>query len=369
MTLHDPEITPQQNTEQTPHSTPCPPYLFEEHRDAPFFSGWYRFTAPPPPDVPASAEARHHFRSTRTTSRTLLLLVFLVVVALPLSFLSGPPPLPFFFFAFALLALAISLNRVGQPLLASILVVALCEIGLLGGILLAPEATPVATFDLLALPLLLTASLLSRRWVFGVALLNGLFTVVALVGGLHATGTLVIQPLLLQGVVMMAALMWMRDLTRARARADRAEVIARLEHDLATHGQLVATQKQQMEEGLQQVIETHLRVAGGDLTARIPFEQTHVLWQLAGLLNTLLAHHQHARQAEEELQRTRTAMDEVVRDLRNARQYQHALTTAQTRTILDALMQELQSPAPPAGAEHLSQGKGFMVEPTQNKVR
>ena len=358
MALHDPEITPQQHTEQPPHTTPLPPYLFEEHRDAPFFSGWYRFTAPSPPDVPASAEAQHRFRSARTTSRTLLLLVFLVGVALPLSFLSGtPPPLPFFSFAFALLALAISLNRVGQPLLASVLIVTLCEIGLLGGILLAPEALSVATLDLLALPLLLTAALLSRRWVFGVALLNALFTGVVLVGTLHATGMLVLQPLLLQGAIVAAALMWMRDLTRARARGDRAEIIACLEHDLATHGQLVATQKQEVEEGLQQVIETHLRVAGGDLTARVPFEQTHVLWQLAGLLNTLLAHHQHARQAEEELQRTRTAIDEVVRDLRNAKQYQHALTTTKTGTLLDALIHELQSPAPPAGAEYHLQGK------------
>ena len=43
-----------------------------------------------------------------------------------------------------------------------------------------------------------------------------------------------------------------------------------------------------------------MRVANGDLTARVPFDETHTLWQLSGLLNTLLIRYQHAKHVEEE---------------------------------------------------------------------
>jgi hypothetical protein len=46
-----------------------------------------------------------------------------------------------------------------------------------------------------------------------------------------------------------------------------------------------------------------MRVANGDLSARVPFDETQVLWQLTGSLNTLLTRYQHAKYAEEELQR------------------------------------------------------------------
>ena len=121
----------------------------------------------------------------------------------------------------------------------------------------------------------------------------------------HAPLALVSSPLLLQGLVSLAAFLWVQETARAIARAERAEAIARLEHDLATHGRIITEQKQQLEAEIQHIIDTHIRVANGDLSARVPFDETQVLWQLAGSLNTLLTRYQYAKHAEEEFQRTR----------------------------------------------------------------
>jgi len=299
-------VMAQHDAEHQPTSIPS--YLFEEHTDSTFFVSWYRFTAPAAPDVFASRKAWCHFRSARTTSRVLLVLLLLSITSLSAGFLNPNFVfVPLLITALPMLVLATTLNRLGQTTLSGAFIIALVEGGLLGTLLLFHEdvgQTSISAVDLLTLPLVLTALLLPIWWVFGVALLNGLSTVFILLVGLHASVMLISQPLLLQGLVSLATLLWMRETARTMARAERAEVIARLEHDLATHGHMIAEQKQQLEEELQQIIDTHMRVANGDLTARVPFDETHVLWQLAGVLNTLLARYQHAKQAEDEPQRT-----------------------------------------------------------------
>ena len=151
------------------------------------------------------------------------------------------------------------------------------------------------------------------------------------------------MPLLFQGIASLVVFSWKRSITRALERADRAEAIARLEHDLAGQGRILAEQKQQLEEGIQQIIDIQMRVAQGDLKS-VPLDDAHVLWQLAGLLNTLLARYQQARHAEEELQRTRLAVEYLLRGIRDAKHYHHALVYDKTGTMLDAVVTELQRP-------------------------
>jgi hypothetical protein len=94
-------------------------------------------------------------------------------------------------------------------------------------------------------------------------------------------------------------------------RADRAEEIAALEHQ-------IAAQKQQLEYGMQQILQTHVRAANGDLSARAPLAQDNMLWQIAQSLNNLLTRLQRSggadftlQRTEEELRRLAAAIDDA----------------------------------------------------------
>src|SRR5258708_36055364 len=61
-----------------------------------------------------------------------------------------------------------------------------------------------------------------------------------------------------------------RSVEAAMRRADQAEELAALEH-------AVAEQRRQLEYGVQQLLETHVRIANGDFNARAPLNQDHPL--------------------------------------------------------------------------------------------
>jgi len=87
-----------------------------------------------------------------------------------------------------------------------------------------------------------------------------------------------------------------RSVDAAIARADRAEEIAALEHT-------IAAQKRALEEGINQILATHVRVANGDLNARAPLARDNVLWQVASALNTLLSRFQQMQRELQQMQR------------------------------------------------------------------
>src|SRR5260370_1710705 len=70
-------------------------------------------------------------------------------------------------------------------------------------------------------------------------------------------------------------------MTNAIKRAGQAEMIAKLEHEMAE-------QKRGLEEGIQQILQTHVEISNGDLQARAPLSQNSMLWQIANALNNLL---------------------------------------------------------------------------------
>lgn len=95
----------------------------------------------------------------------------------------------------------------------------------------------------------------------------------------------------------------MRSALRAIARADRAEEIAEFQRR-------EAERSQQLEIGIQQLLQTQIRAANGDLTARANLGQDNVLWRVGITLNLLLVRLQKASQVERENQRLR---EEVAR--------------------------------------------------------
>src|SRR5262249_7466284 len=98
---------------------------------------------------------------------------------------------------------------------------------------------------------------------------------------------------------------------RAILRADRAEAFALLEHQ-------IADQKRQLDVGIQQILQTHVRAANGDFQARAPQMPGSVLWQISASLNNLLGRLQRAGTAEFRLQRTEEELARLAAALRDA---------------------------------------------------
>jgi hypothetical protein len=107
----------------------------------------------------------------------------------------------------------------------------------------------------------------------------------------------------LQLITAAVLYVWGRSVERALARADRAEEIAAFEKRENERKQQELEQKSQLDAGIQQILQTHIAVANGDLNARAPLHQDHVLWQVAVALNNFISRHQSLSLVEQELRR------------------------------------------------------------------
>jgi hypothetical protein len=261
------------------------------------------------------------------------------------------------------LIIAAVLNRRGFVAAAATLIVVLVCVGVLGSLLSQPlglltlDALPA--YDLLVLAVLVAASVLPRIAAFVVAAVNmGIITldfvfqphytditrVLNYYGGTAAgTAALLSRPIALQIIVAVVAYLWVRGADEAIRRADRAEELAMMEHTLAE-------QKRQLDFGIRQILDTHVRIANGDLNARAPLAQDNVLYQIASALNNLLSRMTRAAAAEFMLNRTVQEADRLVASIRAARQGRPPIWPGRTGTPLDPIIDELaghSTPRPP----------------------
>jgi hypothetical protein len=186
-------------------------------------------------------------------------------------------------------------------------------------------------FDLLVLPLMAAISFLPGWWIYVIGVGNCFFIFFTLMfmpssGELHDVLKIafpgIVTPILLgQMIVTVVAFLWVRSATQELRRADRAEEIARLEHDLALQAEEVAEQKRQLEISIQKIVETHVRVANGDLNARVPLTQENVLWQISGALNNLLARMQRLRQDASEAQKMQISLNQAHEEIARLKRY------------------------------------------------
>ena len=315
---------------------------------------WYRLAAPPEPPPAATLKQREAHRRGRLIATMLLMqigidLIVVLTVGLFVSHLviltAGIPILFLLFGGW--------LNQRGRVLVSGIIVVAALDAGLFGvtlnynGGLLSSFALPF--FDLLVLTNLFAVSLLPENMVFLAAFINILF-----IGGtvlwmpktdelnalLHSPSIadVIVRPVVLQIGATIISYLWVRSAKKALERADRATTIATLEHSLAQQGQQIAQQKQHLEQSIQQIVETHMQVANGDYSARVPLTQDNVLWQVAGLLNNALARLQHLQQTEFELQQVQQAVEYLGEAMRSSNST--LISWPQTGTIFDALVMQ-----------------------------
>ncbi len=326
-------------------------------RDTSLLWWWYRLTAPTLITTDANLHLRELSRRGRLTSATLLIVILLVLAAEPVAIfgpnksLIGILLIPVFIDIVALI-----FNRLGKITTAGILVIVGIEVGLvlsilgptLGGGGLTTYILP--QFDLMVQAEFVAITLLRPKSVFLMAFLHCAFIVGAILLLPHSSEfipvlaaneyEIFLRPITLQIIVAFVTYLWVTSAYQAVKRADRAEVIAELERREVERQQQEIALKQQLDEGIQQILQTHVQVSNGNFSARAPLNQENVLWRISYSLNNLLARLQSLNSAEQELQRARAETARLVEALHRARLGQ-PVRLERTGTYLDPLILEI----------------------------
>jgi hypothetical protein len=300
-----------------------PAYLAAQPRqEHAFLRWWYRLASPVEPERSASFEKMERFRRGRLGSQIILALYVLLLISIPAGFIGTNIYLiPIVIGSELALLLATALNRLGRVNIAGSVVVltfiAFPTVNVVttpGG--LSMEVLPL--YALLAIPLLCAVSFLPPWWVFVVALSNILLTFLSLAYLRHTAelNTLlaasfwgIVTPIILiQILVSVVAYALVQGTIQALLRASNAEELAKLEFALATQAEKELKQKKLLEGSIQTIVQTHMRIANGDLNARVPLTADNVLWTIAGSLNNLLARLQSSREREKRLEQENLAL-------------------------------------------------------------
>lgn len=328
---------------------------------------WLDLTAPPRPNRSLPIGERERLRKAELTSFSILA-VFFLLVSLVSNSLAHPATAQAVGVMALGLIVAAALNRAGRTRTAAYLVPSLLTLVIVLAIVRSQGGLQLAllpAYDLLALPVFLVSLTASRRatWVFaalGIAFVLADFALQphARITAAGASGFDDIQYAIGQvtwwgevnrhvALILFAALFsWLGawSVEAAIVRADRAEEVARLEH-------YVADSKRQLDQGIQQILDTHIRAANGDFSARAPMNQDNVLWQIAASLNNLLGRLQKTGQAEHHLRRTEGELRRLATALDDARMGRRPIWPAPTGTAADLILARITHPTyPPTAA-------------------
>jgi hypothetical protein len=317
---------------------------------------WLDLTAPPRPNRTLPIGERERLRKAELTSFSILAVFFLLVLLVSNSLAHPSTAQVVGTMALGLFVAAV-LNRAGWSRVAAYLVPSLLTLVIMLAIVRTDGGLRLAllpAYDLLALPVFLVALTASRRatWVFaalGIAFVLADFALQphARITAAGARGFDDIQYAIGQvtwwgevnrhvALILFAALFsWLGawSVETAIVRADRAEAeeVARLEH-------YVADAKRQLDQGIQQILDTHIRAANGDFSARAPMNQGNVLWQIAASLNNLLGRLQKTGQAEHQLRRTEGELRRLAAALDDAQMGRRPIWPAPTGTAADLIL-------------------------------
>lgn len=276
---------------------------------------WYRLTTPADP-LPLATSVQHDaIRRTRIASLLLFfLLLLLVTLVLPVAILvDNRSVLLLTCLLLSLILIAILFNRGGRFHIAG----AIVACGLSGvfytSILTNPAGLTINSLLLFNGPIiaeLFIASLLPGSWIFLATLINSLFIVTtfmmlpettALAQLMQAKAYLVIMCLVVLHVVTSGVVwLWVHNANQANERANHAEQVAIIQRTIAEQEHAVALQKHTLDSSIGQIMGTHVQIANGNLTARVPVKEVTGLQPLAVALNNLLNCLQRLRQVEQE---------------------------------------------------------------------
>ena len=282
---------------------------------------WYHLVAPPEPLISAKFSQRENVRHGKLAAIAMpIFMLFLLTVVMQQAITSHDPVLMVLLFLGLMGSfLTLLLNRKGFVKLAGVLALSLLYVGetislfrFSGGLTM----SNIYMLDFTIIPDLLVLAFFSANSLVLIVGLNFIQVLVVLAYGPHdaAIGHLLhTAPLetffhiyILQLITAIVLYLWARSTENALIRADRAEEIIAFERRERIQQDLELEQKRQLDAGIQEILQTHIAVANGDLSVRAPLHQDHALWQVAASLNNLIArlqslseHQQHMQQKDE----------------------------------------------------------------------
>ena len=320
---------------------------------------WLKMTAPAWPSTPVTIEERERLRKAELTSFSLLA-AFAFIVALVSNSLADLTTAQAVGLLTILLVIAAILNRTNRTRIAAYFVPSAMLLILVLAIVQSPDGLRLIglpIYDLCVIPVVLVSLTGDRQapWLFAflsIAFILLTFTlehheVLALGHGVtfdgigYETNIFGFWGMVNRHVALIffAALFgWMGAISvdHAIARADRAEEVARLQL-------IILQQKEQLEQGIQAIQQTQVRVANGDYKARAPLAEDHMLWQIAHSLNTMIQRLERAAKAEETIQRTKEDVIRLAHEVRQAKAGQRPHWPQPSGGLLDPLIKEVAS--------------------------
>ncbi len=342
-------------------------HLFRDHTNpvARMLGWWVRRTSPPDAKPGASFAERDRVRRGRIASPMMLFLALVLIPVAATAILGTNKHIMTVVYTLSpIIGLCLFLNRKGYVTWVGLLL----SLGVVGGMCMTLITTAlhggISPTDkdilyLLFFDELFFAMLLPINTVFLAALLNLLISLAVLnlaphtpeLAALLAQGgdaTLLFRLVEIHVLVPFALWVLVTTMQEQTERANTAEELARLQHDLAQMSSQQAEQKAALEQSIALIVAVHTRVANGDLDARVPLTHDLVLWNVAGQLNTLVARYQKARQDvqhAEQLARSYERMMSLYPLFRQAVQRavreQRPLQVPRSETALDLFLQEL----------------------------
>jgi large-conductance mechanosensitive channel len=296
--------------------TEIAPEMASQAKRSSLLEWWYRLTAPAEPHENAPLPAREAARRGRLASTTMLFMSLVNVLPIPTAFITHNPMLLITLLV-TLVANGVSLifNRLGKQKTAGFLFITVLNGGLFYSLLFPPGGLEIASlpvFDILVESILVAVAFFPAWSVFPIAAINCLFLLGDLTLG-YRTPELVqylaanaysalIRPMILQIIVATITYLWVHSTTQAIARADRAEELARAAQTMSLQAALLIKQKDELDSGIQQILQALAPALHGDFASRIPHTKNNILWQIAYVINNLLARLQSASQSEHLLQ-------------------------------------------------------------------
>ncbi|BCL82259.1 hypothetical protein ccbrp13_47240 [Ktedonobacteria bacterium brp13] len=342
---------------------------------------WYKWFGPAPVAPDASFKQRDAVRRAQTASWILLVVIILVLLPIP-EVLDKPFVLIPIFIVAVCDVVALILNKYKQTKAAGIIVIITINFGLLGTLLSVPGGMPVAdlpVLDLLIQSVIVAACMLGAGWSFVLMFVNigiifGLLHSPAISPELRAAYALnpnvFIQAVEVEAMVAVIVFILVYFSDRAIANLDRSEEIVAMERQELQRQQEELNLKQQLDEGIRQLMDTHTQVANGNYGARAPLAQDNVLWRVAYSLNTLLARLASNANLEQERYQERRAIRQLAENL------MRGTTPQRTGTALDEVIVALTTRAsnqPPRSVSPVQPARIVPAapnsEPLQNPIQ
>lgn len=318
-----------------------------EIRDWPLVTWWIRATSPAPG---SSASYGNPQWREEVTSLLFPFVLVQVLLTIPTN-LGNPRNLIILIIVTCLDVGAIFLKRAGKLYIAGTIILITTEFGLCSAVFATGH---LDTSHLPLLDLFLKSSIIAMAFfppltILLVTLFNCLFIIGVLQFQPHTLDlnqqlaknfqSIITNPIVLQVFVAGVCFIIIRALLKEIRRADNAEEVAQLRQSEAELRRKEAEQAQQLEEGIQLILQAlNTAAAKGDFSMRVPLAQENILWRVGYSINNLLARLQGFQHERIELEKTRSVANKLTESVRQGQPFP---LTHWTGTSLDQLIVEL----------------------------